>query len=129
MSKPGPGSEEASLVEHVDQTEQPTQGEQQQQLQSQSAEDQTPAGIQTPERQGEHQPLTAGPVRLSQEKHSRLKKLVAIPNPTNVKLLYFRIWKLHALAGGLGRMSLVNDYQTFRPNLGSSSVVMKYKAW
>ena len=31
--------------------------------------------------------------------------------------------------GGLGRMSLVNDYQTFRPNLGSSSVVMKYRAW
>ena len=27
-----------------------------------------------------------------------------------------------ALAGELGQMSLVNDYQTFRPNLGSSSV-------
>ena len=34
-----------------------------------------------------------------------------------------------ALAGGLGQMSLVNDYQTFRPNLGSSSVVMRYRAW
>ena len=28
-----------------------------------------------------------------------------------------------ALAGGLGQMSLVNDYQVFQPNLGSSSVV------
>ena len=33
-----------------------------------------------------------------------------------------------ALAGGLGQMSLVNDYQMFRPNLGSSSVVVKYRA-
>ena len=31
-----------------------------------------------------------------------------------------------ALAGGLGQMSLVSDYQMFRPNLGSSSVVMRY---
>ena len=30
-----------------------------------------------------------------------------------------------ALAKGLGQMSLVNDYQTFRPNLGSSSVVVR----
>ena len=29
-----------------------------------------------------------------------------------------------ALAGGLGEMSLVNDYQMFRTNLGSSSVVV-----
>ena len=28
-----------------------------------------------------------------------------------------------ALAGGLGQMSLVNDYQMFRPNPGSSSVI------
>ena len=34
-----------------------------------------------------------------------------------------------ALARGLGQMSLVNDYQKFRPNLGSSSVVVKYRAW
>ena len=34
-----------------------------------------------------------------------------------------------ALAGGLGQMSLVNDYQTFRPNLGTSSVVARYMAW
>ena len=33
-----------------------------------------------------------------------------------------------ALAGELGQMSLVNDYQTFQPNLGSSSVVVKYRA-
>ena len=30
-----------------------------------------------------------------------------------------------ALAKGLGQMSLVNNYQTFRPNLGSSSVVVR----
>ena len=29
-----------------------------------------------------------------------------------------------ALAGGMGQMSLVNDYQMFRSNLGSSSVVV-----
>ena len=29
-----------------------------------------------------------------------------------------------ALAGGLGQMSLVNDYQMFQTNLGSSSVVV-----
>ena len=34
-----------------------------------------------------------------------------------------------ALAGGFGQMSLVNDYQTFQPNLGSSLVVVKYRAW
>ena len=34
-----------------------------------------------------------------------------------------------ALAGGLGQMSLVNDYRTFRPNLRSSSVVVRYRAW
>ena len=30
---------------------------------------------------------------------------------------------------GIGTDSLVNDYQTFRPNLGSSSVVVRYRAW
>ena len=30
-----------------------------------------------------------------------------------------------ALAKGLGQMSLGNNYQTFRPNLGSSSVVVR----
>ena len=34
-----------------------------------------------------------------------------------------------ALAWELGQMSLVNDYQTFWPNLVSSSVVVKYRAW
>ena len=34
-----------------------------------------------------------------------------------------------ALTGGLGQMSLVSDYQTFQPNLGSSSVVVRYRAW
>ena len=34
-----------------------------------------------------------------------------------------------ALVEELGQMSLVNDYQTFRPNLGSSSVVVRYRAW
>ena len=33
-----------------------------------------------------------------------------------------------ALAGGLGQMPLVNDYQTFQPNLGSSLVVVQYRA-
>ena len=32
-----------------------------------------------------------------------------------------------ALAKGLGQMSLVNDNQTFRPNLGSSSVVVRLR--
>ena len=32
-----------------------------------------------------------------------------------------------ALAGGLGQMSLVSDYQTFQPNLGSSSVIVRYR--
>ena len=31
-----------------------------------------------------------------------------------------------ALARGLGQMLLVNDYRTFQPNLGSSSVVVIY---
>ena len=34
-----------------------------------------------------------------------------------------------ALAKGLGQMSLVNDFQAFRPSLGSSLVVAKYRAW
>ena len=34
-----------------------------------------------------------------------------------------------ALAGALEQMSLVNDYQTFRPNPGSSSVIVRYRAW
>ena len=34
-----------------------------------------------------------------------------------------------ALAGGLGQMSLVNDYQVFQPNLGSSSVVEVWRSF
>ena len=39
------------------------------------------------------------------------------------RLIIFASESGTALAKGLGQMSLVNDYQTFRPNLGSSSVV------
>ena len=43
---------------------------------------------------------------------------------TSVWLGVFMLQNLEtALAGGLGQMSLVNDYQTFQPNLGSSSLM------
>ena len=48
----------------------------------------------------------------------------------NLQLLLNLLQNLEtALAGGLGEMSLVNDYQTFQLNLGSSSVVVWYRAW
>ena len=39
--------------------------------------------------------------------------------------LYYASESGTALAKGLGQMSLVNDYQTFRLHLGSSSVVVR----
>ena len=40
----------------------------------------------------------------------------------NLETALFGLW-------GFGQMSLVNEYQTCQPNLGSSLVVVKYRAW
>ena len=87
VSEPGPGSEEASLLEDVDQqqqTKQPTQMEQQQQLQSQSADNQIPAGVQTaPERQGEDEALTVE--RVSQPQWGEAQPNEEVPCPSRPK--------------------------------------------
>ena len=47
-----------------------------------------------------------------------------------LKIFFMMLQNLEtALAGGLGQMSLVKDYQTFRPKLRSSSVIVRYRAW